>query len=113
MPTVTIYIRNEDLVSWLTIEKKAEFIHDAILRINENASDPTFDPEINVSKLLGKSEEKINSFKEELHKFDPETHTPGVAVKKDWRAENLKSVDNVFPGAEDISAEYDYQPDPQ
>lgn len=30
MPQVTVYIRNEDLDKWKAIEKKAEFISDAL-----------------------------------------------------------------------------------
>ena len=30
MPKVTVYIRNEDMEAWRDIEKKAEFIHEAL-----------------------------------------------------------------------------------
>lgn len=30
MPQVTVYVRNEDLAKWKALEKKSEFIHNAL-----------------------------------------------------------------------------------
>lgn len=32
MPQVFVYIRNEDIESWKSIDKKSAFVHDAILK---------------------------------------------------------------------------------
>ena len=43
MPQVTVYVREEDLDAWKAIEKKSEFIHEALNRLEMayNAKDKT------------------------------------------------------------------------
>ena len=47
MPQVTVYIRNEDLDKWKAVEKKTEFMHEALNGNIEPAArlaEPTFAP---------------------------------------------------------------------
>jgi hypothetical protein len=55
MPQVTVYIRNDDLPKWKAIEKKTEFIHDAL-----NPIVPKGNSQTDTSKMVIKNSKDVH-----------------------------------------------------
>lgn len=63
MPQVTVYIRNEDLPKWKALEKKAEFLHDALTNLQLTDIPMAYDPE--KGTILGKPAAEVLTTDEE------------------------------------------------
>ena len=78
MPTVSVYIKNEDYVKWLAVENKSEFMHTAIENGNRTV------------KL-----EKVEPYyKESFHNEEPEEELS--QLERHERGESYESMGYVY-----------------
>jgi len=97
MPQITVYVRNEDMDQWKSIEKKAEFIHQALSgNVNGKEFKYTESPKLEVTQkptLNIPGAVRGNEFVPKPP--DPETGYPCCKANKPckhWQWDELKSV---------------------